>query len=150
MKKKEFSYAFPRPAVTTDCIIYGYNVFSEQMILLIERKFDPFKGFWAFPGGFLNMDESAEEGVKREVFEETGIYIEKLDQLFTASLVDRDPRGRVISIVFITKVDMSITSISAGDDASNVRWFNLKELPKLAFDHDQILSIALERINKNR
>ena len=149
MEDKKFCYDYPRPAVTTDCVVYGYNDKSELLVLLIERRFNPFKGLWAFPGGFLNMDESAEQCAKRELLEETGIKVDQLKQLYTASGVERDPRGRVISIVFITKVDLSVLNVVAGDDASNAKWFNAKNIPQLAFDHNEILAIALKQIFGN-
>jgi len=149
MEDKKFCYDYPRPAVTTDCVVYGYNDKSELLVLLIERRFDPFKGLWAFPGGFLNMDESAEQCAKRELLEETGIKVDQIQQLYTASGVERDPRGRVISIVFIAKVDMSVLNVVAGDDASNAKWFNTRNIPQMAFDHNEILAIALKQIFGN-
>lgn len=149
MGDKKYYYDYPRPAVTTDCVLFGFNEKLELMVLLIERKFDPYKRFWAFPGGFLNMDETAEQCAKRELFEETGIKIDQIQQLYTASKVDRDPRGRVISIVFIAKVDFFVTNVVAGDDASDAKWFNVRNMPQLAFDHDEIFTLALKWIKSN-
>ena len=101
-KNKLYTYEYPRPAVTTDCVVFGYDAKEGLSVLLIERGADPYKGRWAFPGGFLNMDEKADDGAARELKEETGLDVDKgaLEQLGCFSDVDRDPRGRVISIAF--------------------------------------------------
>lgn len=143
MQDLPYCYEYPRPAVTTDCIIFGYDI-SEVYVLLVERANNPYKGRWAFPGGFLDMDETTEECVKREVFEETGLSLSEVKQLLTASKVDRDPRGRVLSVVYTSKVRVEECRVIAGDDAKNAKWFRLSNIPPLAFDHKEILDKAIE------
>ncbi len=145
IKEKKYCYEYPRPALTTDCVIFAYCE-SGLKVLLIERGFDPYKGKWAFPGGFLNMDEDAETGAKRELFEETGLQNIKIEQLYTFSEVNRDPRGRVISIVYFAIVPLKKHNSIAGDDAKKVKWFNIKDLPDLAFDHQEIFDMALKQL----
>jgi len=140
-----YTYKYPHPAVTTDCVVFGFN--GEGLsVLLIKRGIEPYKGRWAFPGGFLNMEEMAEEGALRELQEETGvkdIYIEQL-QAFTT--VDRDPRERVLTIAFLAFVRQEDYDVMAGDDAAEAQWFSVNELPPLAFDHAEILRVALDRL----
>jgi 8-oxo-dGTP diphosphatase len=142
-EKLKYSYEYPRPAVTTDCIIFGFDA-GEIKVLLIERGIDPFKGKWAFPGGFLHMDENADECARRELFEETGLENVFFEQLYTFSDVDRDPRGRVITVAYYALV--KIAEVHAGDDAQNAKWFPISQVPPLAFDHDRILRVALNRL----
>ena len=140
-----YSYKYPHPAVTTDCVVFGFNG-SGLSVLLIKRGIEPYQGSWAFPGGFLNMDETAEQGALRELQEETGvrdIYIEQL-QAFTG--VERDPRERVLTIAFLAFVHQDDYEVLGGDDAAEARWFPVDELPPLAFDHAEIMRVALERL----
>ena len=140
-----FSYKYPRPAVTTDCVIFGFD--GKQLhILLIERSRDPYKGTWALPGGFLEMDETAEEGAARELYEETHVKDVFLEQFHVFSAVNRDPRERVITIAFYALIRQSDYQILAGDDAVRACWFEVDELPPLAFDHDEIISKAREHL----
>lgn len=140
-----FSYKYPRPAVTTDCVIFGFD--GKQLhILLIERSRDPYKGTWALPGGFLEMDETAEEGAARELYEETHVKDVFLEQFHVFSAVNRDPRERVVTIAFYALVRQSDYQILAGDDAARACWFEVDELPPLAFDHDEIISKAREHL----
>ncbi len=131
-----FTYEYPRPAVTTDCIILRGK--DPMEVLLIERKHEPFMGNWALPGGFVEIDEDIPEGAKRELQEETGLDKVNLEQFRTYGKPGRDPRGRTISVVYYGFVDPDEQAI-AGDDASNVRWFDIKDLPPIAFDHAEIL-----------
>jgi len=128
------TYNYPRPAVTTDAIL----VSPSRKVLLIERGREPFKGTWALPGGFIDMDESLETACKRELEEETGIQIQELKQFKAYGDVNRDPRHRTISVVFYAYADTEIGP-KAGDDAVNACWFPLADLPELAFDHGKIL-----------
>ena len=140
-----YSYKYPHPAVTTDCVVFGFNG-SGLSVLLIKRGIEPYKDSWAFPGGFLNMDETAEQGALRELQEEThvsNIYIEQL-QAFTG--VDRDPRERVLTIAFLAFVRQDDYEVIGGDDAAEARWFPADELPPLAFDHTEIMRVALDRL----
>jgi len=145
MSEKKYCYDYPRPSVTTDSVLFGFDGVDIN-VLLIERGINPFKGKWALPGGFVNMDESTEEGALRELLEETGVENVFMEQLYTFSDVDRDPRGRVISIAYYALVRISDYKVLAGDDANNARWFKLSEIPTLAFDHDMILRIAHDRL----
>lgn len=133
-------YDYPRPAVTTDIIILkGNNV--QQYVLLIERKHPPFEGMWALPGGFLEMDETLETTALRELQEETGITGVALKQFHTFSKVDRDPRHRTITTVFIGFTDDTVSPV-ASDDAANVQWFPMDKLPPLAFDHSEVMEMV--------
>ncbi len=125
---------YPRPAVTVDAILIS----SKRSVLLIERGRDPFKGTWALPGGFVDMDESLEAACKRELEEETGIQIREVKQFKAYGDVNRDPRHRTISVVFYAQTETELLP-EAGDDAANARWFPLSDLPVLAFDHARIL-----------
>ena len=135
----KYSYKYPHPSVTTDCVIFGFDGVKLK-VLLVERGMAPYKGRWAFPGGFLNMDESAEEGALRELKEETGLEGAYIRQFHTFSAPQRDPRERVITIAYYALVRMQ--EVKGGDDAADARWFALDEVPPLAFDHDQILRKA--------
>lgn len=141
----QYCYKYPHPAVTTDCVIFGFN--GERLqVLLIERGIEPFKGRWAFPGGFLKMDETAEEGARRELKEETGLEDAYIQQLHTFSAPNRDPRERVITIAYYALV--KIQEVKGGDDAASARWFPLDEIPPLAFDHVYILQMATQRLRE--
>ena len=145
MEENKYCYKYPHPAVTTDCVIFGFN--GERLqVLLIERGIEPYKGHWAFPGGFLKMDETAEEGAKRELKEETGLADAYIQQLHTFSNPDRDPRERVITIAYYALV--KIQEVKGGDDAASARWFPLDDIPPLAFDHDYILRMATQRLRE--
>ena len=145
MEENKYCYKYPHPAVTTDCVIFGFN--GERLqVLLIERGIEPYKGRWAFPGGFLKMDETAEEGALRELKEETGLESAYIEQLHTFSNPNRDPRERVITIAYYALV--KIQEVKGGDDAASARWFPLDEIPSLAFDHDYILRMATQRLRE--
>lgn len=140
-----YCYPYPRPSVTTDCVIFGFDG-DHLKVLLIERANEPYAGCWAFPGGFLDMDESAEACAKRELLEETGLKDVFIEQLYTFTQPHRDPRGRVITIVYFALIKLLDYSIAAGDDAKQAQWFNLQDVPLLAFDHDVVLQMAINRI----
>lgn len=144
-EKGSYTYPFPRPSVTTDCVIFGYDG-KELKVLLVQRGIPPFKGMWAFPGGYLQMDEDAIEGAKRELKEETGLEDAYITQFKTFSAVDRDPRGRVITIAHIALV--RISEVRGGDDAAKAEWFPIASIPQLAFDHDMILREALQSLRQ--
>ena len=135
-----YSYDYPRPAVTADCIVMTRE--DEPKVLLIERGHEPFKGCWAFPGGFMNMDETTEQCAIRELEEETGLQITDIQQLGAYSKVDRDPRGRTITVAYLAFVDTPLP-VKGQDDAAKAQWFSIKNLPKLAFDHEEIMKDAI-------
>lgn len=140
-----YTYKYPHPAVTTDCIVFGFD--GETLnLLLINRGIEPFKGCWALPGGFMKMDETAEQGALRELQEETGVKDIYIEQLQAFSTVDRDPRERVMTIAFLAFVRQEKYEVIAGDDAAKAQWFPINELPELAFDHKEIITVALEKL----
>lgn len=141
-----YTYPYPHPAVATDCVVFGFDGKGLQ-VLLIRRGVEPYKGLWAFPGGFMRMDETAEECAKRELQEETSLNIQMLKQLGAFSGVHRDPRERVVSVAFYALVQPS--EVAGGDDASHAEWFAIEEVPQLAFDHDFILRKAMQQLRKD-
>lgn len=143
--EKRYCYKYPHPAVTTDCVIFGFDG-QELNVLLIERGIEPYKGRWAFPGGFLTLKESAEEGAMRELKEETGLDTAYVEQFHTYSAPDRDPRERVITIAYLALV--KIEDVKGGDDAADARWFPVGKVPHLAFDHEMILRDALRTLRE--
>lgn len=136
-----YTYKYPHPAVTTDCVIFGFDGTSIN-ILLIERGIEPYIGTWALPGGFLNMDETVEEGAKRELHEETNVEDVYLEQFHVFSTVDRDPRERVLTVAFFALVSKDKFEIITSDDANNAQWYEWNNLPHLAFDHAEIIRMA--------
>ena len=140
-----FTYYYPHPAVATDIAIFTIRQ-DELKVLLIKRALAPFQGMWALPGGFVNLEESLEEGARRELEEETGVRDVYLEQLYTFGEPDRDPRERVITVAYYALVPSDEIDIQAGSDAEGVSWFGMQELPELAFDHPDILSMAHERL----
>lgn len=131
--------------LSVDAVVFGYEE-GNISVLLIKRKYEPFKGEWAIPGGFVLNEESLEEAVERELHEETGIKINYLEQLYTFGKPSRDPRGRVVSVAYFGLVRPNAYKIVASTDAEQVQWFNINELPKLSFDHKEILKAAIERL----
>lgn len=132
--------------VSVDAVVFGYDPEEGVSVLLITRKYEPFKGVWALPGGLVLNDESLEAAVKRELKEEAGIDVNYLEQLYSFGKPDRDPRNRVISIAYYGLVRPKDFQISAQTDAENVAWFNIHKLPRLAFDHKQIVEHAIKRL----
>ena len=139
-----YTYKYPRPAVTADCVVMTTE--SEPRVLLIQRGGAPYKGHWAFPGGFLNMDETTEQCAIRELEEETGLQIDQVHQIGAYSKVDRDPRGRTISVAYLAIVNQPL-EVSGQDDAAEAKWFSVNALPPLAFDHDEIMADAIAKFN---
>jgi 8-oxo-dGTP diphosphatase len=119
---------------------------ARPRVLLIKRKHDPFAGSWALPGGFVDEGEKLLDAARRELKEETGLSVDDLEQLCTAGDPGRDPRGWTVSVVFLARVDVEQLNAVAADDAEEVGWFHLDELPPLAFDHGMILDRARTRI----
>ncbi|MDC8004327.1 NUDIX domain-containing protein [Aureisphaera galaxeae] len=131
--------------LTVDAVVFGYEE-GEISVLLIERKYDPHQGAWAIPGGFVLEGESLEDAVERELREETGVRINYLEQLYTFGAPERDPRGRVVTVAYFGLVRPTAFQLKASTDAKEAQWFNIKELPDLAFDHDYILTAAIKRL----
>ena len=141
-----YTYEYPRPSVTVDIVVFGYDGGKQLKMLLIERGGEPFKGSWALPGGFVDLDEDLETAALRELEEETGVKDLFVEQLYTYGTVDRDPRGRVISVAYFSLVNLQDHPAVASSDATKAEWFVLDELPDLAFDHSDIIRKANERL----
>ncbi len=139
-----YTYKYPRPSVTVDAIIVEKKL---NKLLLIQRGNDPFAGLWALPGGFIEMDELLADSCRRELEEETKLKIGELKQFKTYDAVNRDPRGRTISVVYYAFVDAE-EKVEGSDDAINADWFPLNELPQLAFDHAEIISEFIDNLDK--
>lgn len=140
-----YQYKYPHPAMTADCAVFGFD--GKQLhILLIERGIDPYKGMWALPGGFMNIEETIEQCALRELKEETGVESIYLEQFHVFSSVKRDPRERVVTVAFLALVRKSDFRLIAGDDAARASWFELDELPPLAFDHHDIIAMARKKL----
>ena len=155
-KKGEYIYEYPHPAVTADCVVFGYDG-KELKVLLVKRGKEKeaskkaFEGEWALPGGFLDVEKDIyiTHTAKRELKEETGLKLSVKDfkEVGTFSYKERDPRERVITIVYYALVKMS--EVQADTDAEKAEWFPLKDVPSLAFDHDKILRHAFSRIKQD-
>ena len=135
----EYTYKYPRPAVTADCVVITRE--TEPKVLLIQRAIEPYKGCWAFPGGFMNMDETTEQCAIRELEEETGLKLDTMHQIGAYSKVDRDPRGRTITVAYLAIIDKPV-QVNGQDDAAKAEWFPINNLPHLAFDHQEIMTDA--------
>ncbi|MCU7958843.1 MAG: NUDIX hydrolase [gamma proteobacterium symbiont of Bathyaustriella thionipta] len=140
-----FNYAYPHPALTVDIVIYTLRN-AELKLLLIKRGGQPYKGKWALPGGFVQMDEGLEEAARRELEEETGVSGVYLEQLYTFGEPGRDPRERVVTVAWYALIPSDQIHIRAASDAEAVGWFGVDELPELAFDHSQIVQMAHKRL----
>ena len=141
----EYTYKNPRPSVTADCVVITSE--PEAKVLLIQRGDNPYKGCWAFPGGFMEMDETTEQCAIRELEEETGLKLEILSQIGAYSKVDRDPRSRTVTVAYLIIIDEPLP-VTGLDDAANAAWWPLSSLPQLAFDHDEIMSDAIALYKK--
>ncbi len=144
--KGKYIYDWPRPMVTADAAVFTHSG-GKIRVLLIKRGNEPFKGKWAVPGGFVNMDEELEDAAVRELAEETGLTGVRLEQMHTFGTVGRDPRGRQITVVFIGIAKEGQTKVEAGDDAAEAQWFDVEELPEdMAFDHNDVIRFAIGKI----
>ena len=139
-----FVYDYPRPAVTADCVVITKE--TEPKVLLIQRGNEPFKGCWAFPGGFMNMDETTEQCAVRELEEETGLKVAEIKQIGAYSKIDRDPRGRTVTVAYLAIIDKPV-AVKGLDDAAKAQWFSLSNLPKLAFDHEEIMRDVMKLVS---
>lgn len=141
-----YTYDYPRPALTVDCVIFGYDTGQPLKVLLIQRSLPPFEGQWALPGGFVDMAENLEAAALRELEEETGMTDVFIEQLYTFGDPSRDPRGRVVSVAYYALVNLSEHPLRASSDARSVGWFPAYQLPALAFDHAGIVETAIQRL----
>jgi 8-oxo-dGTP diphosphatase len=139
------TYEYPRPALTVDCVVFGLDE-EDLKVLLIQRGLEPFLGRWALPGGFVHVDESLEEAARRELQEEAGLRGVFLEQLYTFGRPGRDPRERVVSVAYYALVKLKGHDLKADTDARNAAWFAVDDVPRLAFDHNEILRVAEERL----
>lgn len=141
-----YTYDYPKPAVTVDCVVFGLDEDEILKIMLIQRDIPPFEGEWALPGGFVRLDETLEQAAIRELREETGIDQIFLEQLYTFGEVHRDPRERVITVAYYALINLSEHTIKATTDARQAAWFAVHQIPKLAFDHQTIVEVAYTRL----
>jgi 8-oxo-dGTP diphosphatase len=147
--KGKYAYDWPRPMVTVDAVIFAVTADAIEL-LLIKRGHEPFKGKWAFPGGFIGIDEELDDAVARELQEETGLTGVRLEQMHTFGKPGRDPRGRQITVVYMGIINQGLDRIKAGDDAERAQWFDINALPSdMSFDHDIVAQFAINRL-KNK
>ncbi|MBI4854765.1 MAG: NUDIX hydrolase [Acidobacteria bacterium] len=137
------SIDYPKPSVTVDTIIFALAE-EEIKILLIKRKYPPFAGKWAIPGGFVEVGEALSTAACRELEEETGLKNVTLTQFYTYGDPGRDPRGHTITITYHTFLAKLPGDLAGADDADDAKWFPINALPELAFDHDVVLDAAIK------
>ncbi len=148
-KRRKYTYDWPRPMVTVDAAVFAF-IKGRAHLLLIKRAKEPFKGKWALPGGFVEMDEELTGAAARELAEETGLAGIKLEQLRAFGRIGRDPRGRNISVVFFGIAEPDQTRIRAADDAKEAKWFDINRLPSMGFDHDEVVRFAIKKLKRKR
>lgn len=147
-----FTYKHDRPSLTADCVVFAESE-GKLQVLLVQRDRDPFAGCWAFPGGFVEPGEELADAARRELMKETGIRLQRVEQVGAFGGVGRDPRGWVVSVAFygvMDQAEMETQRPRAADDAREAAWFPLGALPPLAFDHDDILRRAVRCFNDER
>lgn len=142
----QYVYDYPRPALTVDCVVFGWQATQRLKVLLIQRKLPPFQGQWSLPGGFMQVEESVDAAAIRELQEEAGLSGVFLEQLYTFGSVERDPRERVVSVAYYALIDLQTHPLQAATDASDAQWFALAEVPAIGFDHGEILNCAIARL----
>ena len=140
-----YTYKYPRGALTVDCVVFGLDD-DELKVMLIQRGQAPFEGKWALPGGFVHLEETLEDAARRELEEETGLRKVFLEQLYAFGALDRDPRERIVTVAYYALVKLSGHDVKAATDARDAGWFGVHDVPSLAFDHADILEMALERL----
>ncbi len=140
-----YTYEYPRPALTVDCVVFGLDQ-GNLKVLLIQRDLEPYRNKWALPGGFVDMNEGLESGALRELQEETGVEDIFLEQLYTFGSVGRDPRGRVVTVAYYGLINLDEHILKPASDARNAAWFEFDDMPELAFDHQVIFNAALTRL----
>ena len=138
-------HQYQNPALATDLVIFGYHD-KQLSILLLNRKEEPYTGQWTLPGAFLQMTETFSQACSRILSDKLGIGNVFLEQLYSFDRIDRDPRGRVVSVAYFALINPRNFEVIAGQMANDVRWFPVNTLPDLAFDHAEIFSLALQRI----
>jgi 8-oxo-dGTP diphosphatase len=147
-KKSKYVYQWPRPMVTVDAVVFRL-VGDKIKVLLIQRSNEPYKGKWALPGGFVDIDEEIEDAATRELAEETGLTGVALEQMHTFGRCGRDPRGRQISVAFFGIAPANTKNIKGGDDAARAEWFDIRNLPEeLAFDHNEIIKFGIKTLKR--
>jgi 8-oxo-dGTP diphosphatase len=148
LKEGKYVYEWPRPMVTVDAVVFAFSG-DNWRLLLVRRGAEPFKGKWAIPGGFVEMDEELEDAAARELREETGLGNVRLRQMHTFGKCGRDPRGRQITVAFIGIAEKDIRQAKGGDDAAEARWFDIDNLPAdMAFDHNEVAQFAIRRLKR--
>ena len=140
-----YTYTYARPAITVDCVVFGLDD-QDLQVLLIQRDAEPFAGRWALPGGFVHLEETLDDAARRELEEETGLQIRFLEQLYTFSDIERDPRERVITVAYYALVRLTDYRLRAATDARDAAWYRVNKLPRLAFDHSHIIRVAQQRL----
>ncbi len=140
-----YTYQHARPALTVDCVVFGFDE-GDLKVMLIQRDASPFEGKWALPGGFAQIDETLENAALRELEEETGLQNIFLEQLYTFGDLQRDPRERVVSVAYYALVKLKDYRLQAATDARQAAWFSVSDVPSLAFDHNRILDAGLKRL----
>lgn len=149
-KKGKYVYEWPRPMVTVDAAVFTF-IGGTAKLLLIERGKEPYKGQWALPGGFIELDEELEDAIARELEEEAGLSGIELEQMRTFGTIGRDPRGRQITVVFMGIAEKGNNKIKAGDDAAKAMWFDIERLPKnIAFDHEEVSRFATGKLKRKK
>lgn len=147
-EKGKYVYEWPRPMVTTDALVFSVRR-GRARVLLVNRKYDPYKGHWAVPGGFIEMDEELVDAAARELAEETGLTDVTLTQMQTFGTVGRDPRGRQITVVFMGIIENGPDRVQGGDDAAEARWFDIEDLPsKIGFDHTIVVGMGIRKLKR--
>lgn len=141
-----YTYKYSRPNLAVDCVVFGLDEPNNLQVMLIRRRLPPFQDQWALPGGFVRVNESVDEAARRELQEETGLQNVFLEQLYTFGAIDRDPRERVVTVAYYALVNLKEYAIQPATDASEAAWFSIAQLPPLAFDHDQIIAMAIARL----
>ena len=149
-EKRKYIYDWPRPTVSADAVVFTFSR-NKAKLLLVNRRYEPFKDQWALPGGFVGIDEELEDAVARELEEETGMVDVRLEQMRAFGKCGRDPRARQITIAFMGIATKGQNKIRAGDDAAKVRWFDIEKLPKdMGFDHEEIAEFAIRKLKRKR
>lgn len=144
--KGRYVYEWPRPMVTADAVVFRFAK-GKVWLLLVKRGNEPYKGKWAVPGGFIELEEELEDAAARELEEETGLVAVRLEQMRTFGAVGRDPRGRQITVVFMGIAEEGQDRLRAGDDAAEAKWFDIDKLPEsMAFDHREVAQFAIGKL----